>query len=171
MRPFWVNAAVGVCVSIALGYASAAGSNEAASSALELGTITFVVSQGTENEVVLVAEHARVETGEKLAHLTTVHLLLAPGREKPGLDMRCERGTVDMETSDFHAAGNVRGTTGDGRRFRTERLRYSHGPGLVTTDAPVDIQDEAGRYRGNDGFRYYVRENRFLLRGAATVVK
>ena len=171
MRPFWANAACGVCVSIALGYASAAWSDEAASSALELGKITFVVSQGTENEIVLVAEHARVETGEKLAHLTTVHLLLDPGRETPGLDMRCERGTVDMETSDFHAAGNVRGTTGDGRRFRTERLRYSHGTGLVSTEAPVDIRDEAGSYRGNDGFRYYVRENRFLLRGAATVVK
>jgi hypothetical protein len=85
--------------------------------------------------------------------------------------MRCERGTIDLETSNFDAEGNVRGTTGDGRRFRTERLRYKHGPGLVTTNAPVDIKDDAGTYTGNGGFRYYVRENRFQLHRAATVVQ
>jgi len=132
--------------------------------------MTFVVSQGTENEVVLVAEHARVETGEKLAHLKTVHLLLSPDRDTPGLNMKCDRGTIDIETSDFDAEGHVRGITGDGKRFRTERLRYQHGPGLVTTKSPVDIKDDTGTYKGDGGFQYYVRENRFLLNRAATVV-
>jgi LPS export ABC transporter protein LptC len=171
MRPFWANVAAGVCFLIAMGSASAAGSEEGAAPALELGGMTFVVSQGAENEVVLVAEHARLETGEKLAYLTTVHLLLSPDRDTPGLNMKCERGTINLETSDFDAEGNVHGTTGDGRRFRTERLRYKHGPGLVTTDSPVDIKDAAGTYTGNGGFRYYVRENRFQLRRAATVVQ
>jgi len=170
MGPFWANAAAGACVLIALGLADAARSDEAASPSLELEGITFISSQGAENEVVLTAERARVETGEKVAHLDTVHVLLASGRRIPGLDMRCERGTVDIETSDFDAQGDVRGTTGDGRRFRTERLHYSNGPGLVSTDSPVVIQDETGTYRG-DGFRYYVRENRFQLRHAATVVQ
>ena len=170
MRPFWVTAAVGVWVLIAIGYPSAALSEEAAPPTLELGDMTFVVSQGTDNEMVLVAEHAQFETGEKLAHLTTVHLLLAPERETPGLNMRCLRGTVDLETSNFDAEGDVRGITGDGRRFRTERLRYQHGPGLVSTNSPVDIKDDAGTYTGDGGFRYYVRENRFLLHRAATVV-
>jgi hypothetical protein len=40
----------------------------------------------------------------------------------------------------------------------------------VSTNAPVDIQDDAGSYKGKGGFRYYVRENRFLLNSAATVV-
>jgi LPS export ABC transporter protein LptC len=171
MRPFWANAAAGLCVLIALGYSSVAQSQQAAPPALELGDMTFVVSEGTKNEVVLVAEYARVETGEKLAHLRTVHVVLASDRETPGLDMTCDRGVVNIETSDFDAEGNVRGITGDGRRFRTERLRYKHGPGMVTTTAPVDIEDDAGSYTGNGGFRYYVRENRFQLHSAATVVQ
>jgi len=170
MEPFWANTAVRLCVLIALGVASAAWSQEAASPALELGGMTFVVSEGTANEVVLIAEQARVETGEKVAHLKTVHVLLAPDRDTPGLNMTCERGTVDMETSDFDAEGNVRGITGDGKRFRTQRLRYQHGPGLISTTAPVDIKDDTGTYKGDGGFRYYVRENRFQLNRAATVV-
>ena len=170
MRPFWATAAAGVCVLTAFGVASAAWSDEAASPALELGAMTFVASLGTENEVVLEAEHARVQTGEKLAHLQTVHLLLAPDRDVPGLDMECERGTVDIETSDFDAEGNVRGITGDGRRFRTERLRYTHAQGLVSTNSSVVIRDDTGTYRGG-GFRYYVRENRFQLRQADTRVQ
>jgi LPS export ABC transporter protein LptC len=171
MGPFWAKTAVRLCVLIALGWASPAWSQGAAPPALELGGMTFVVSQGTANEVVVVAEEARLETGEKLAHLKNVHVLLAPDRDTPGLNMTCERGTVDMETSDFDAEGNVRGITGNGKRFRTERLRYQHGPGLVSTKAPVDIQDDAGSYTGDGGFRYYVRENRFQLHRAATMVQ
>jgi hypothetical protein len=64
----------------------------------------------------------------------------------------------------------VRGTTGDGKRFRTESLRYSHDKGLIETDSGVEITDETGSYRGG-GFSYWVRENRFKLRRAATVVQ
>jgi LPS export ABC transporter protein LptC len=170
MGPFWAKAAAGACVLIALGIADAARSGEVASPALELESITFVSSQGAENEVVLTAERARIETGERVAHLDNVHVLLATARRIPGLDMRCEQGTVDIETSDFDARGKVRGTTGDGRRFRTEHLHYADGPGLVSTNSPVVIQDETGTYRGS-GFLYYVRENRFQLRQAATVVQ
>jgi len=170
MRPFWANAAAGACLLIALGYASVASAQGAASPSIELEDMTFVASLEGENEVVLVAEHARVETLEKVAHLKIVHALLASGRGTPALDMRCERGTIQIESSDFDAEGNVHGITGDGRRFRTQRLRYTHGSGLVSTDSPVQIRDETGTYRGS-GFRYYIRENRFQLRGAATVVQ
>jgi hypothetical protein len=40
----------------------------------------------------------------------------------------------------------------------------------VSTNSPVEIRDETGTYRGG-GFRYYIRENRFQLRRAATVVQ
>jgi hypothetical protein len=66
MRPFWANAAAGACLLIALGYASAASADGAASPSLELEGMTFVASLEGENEVVLVAEHARFETGESL---------------------------------------------------------------------------------------------------------
>jgi hypothetical protein len=87
MRPFWANAVTGACLLIALGYAGAAWPDEIGSPALTLDDMTFVASLETENEVVLVAEQATVESAEKLAHLETVHLVVASGREIPGLDM------------------------------------------------------------------------------------
>ena len=172
MRPFWANAAAGLCVVIALGHAPAAGSQQAAPPALELGQLTFVASEGTQKEVVLVADAARFEAGEKLAHLQNVHVLLFDlVRNAVGLDMRCERATINVETSDFDAEDNVRGITGDGRHFRTQRLRYVHGPGLVLTKAPVQIQDDAGSYTGRNGFQYNVPQNSFKLYGAATMVQ
>jgi LPS export ABC transporter protein LptC len=170
MGPFWANAVATACVLTALGLADAARSDEVAPPALELEGITFVSTEGVENQVVLTAERARVETDGRVAHLENVHVLLASDRRIPGLDMRCDRGTVDIETSDFEAHGKVRGTTGDGRRFRTSRLHYANGPGLVSTDSKVVIEDETGTYSGS-GFRYFVRENRFRLNGAATVVQ
>jgi LPS export ABC transporter protein LptC len=170
MGPFWANAAAAACVVIALGLAGAARSDEVAPPALELEGVTFVSTEGDENQLVLTAERARVETDGRVAHLENVHVLLASDRRIPGLDMRCDRGTVDIDTSDFEARGKVRGTTGDGRRFRTSRLDYANGPGLVSTDSKVVIEDKTGTYSGS-GFRYFVRENRFRLTGAATVVQ
>ena len=63
----------------------------------------------------------------------------------------------------------MRGKTPDGRRFETERLRYDHAAGLVTTDAPVVIRDGGSALRGG-GFRYQVREGRLKLLGGASVV-
>ena len=45
-----------------------------------------------------------------------------------------------------------------------------HETGIVTTNAPVQITDKGGTYRGG-GFRYFVRENRFRLMGGASVVQ
>lgn len=140
--------------------------------ALDLGGMTYVSSKGRVNEVVLDADDARIEPEKDVAHLRSVHAVLAAAAVgatgRGGLDMTCERGTVDLDSGDFIAEGDVRGTTGDGRRFRTERLRYDHAQGLVTTDAPVSIRDQAGTYRGG-GFRYWVRENRFQLSKGASI--
>ncbi len=140
--------------------------------ALDLGGMTYVSSHGRVNEVVLDADEARIQPDQDVAHLRTVHAVLASAavgaNGRGGLDMTCEKGTVDLDSGDFIAEGDVRGTTGDGRRFRTERLRYDHAQGLVTTDAPVSIRDQAGTYRGG-GFRYWVRENRFQLSKGASI--
>ncbi len=140
--------------------------------ALDLGGMTYESSHGPINEVVLDADEARIEPDADVAHLRTVHAVLAAAvagaQGRGGLDMTCEKGTVDLETGDFIAEGDVRGTTGDGRRFRTERLRYDHDKALVTTEAPVSIRDQAGTYAGG-GFRYWVRENRFQLTKGASI--
>lgn len=140
--------------------------------ALDLGGMTYVSSHGGFNEVVLDADDARIEPDKDVAHLRSVHAVLAAvvagASGRGGLDMTCEKGTVDLDSGDFIAEGDVRGTTGDGRRFRTDRLRYDHAQGLVVTESPVSIRDQAGTYRGG-GFRYWVRENRFQLSKGASI--
>ncbi len=140
---------------------------------LDLGDMTYVSSRGPVNEVVLDADSARIDPGANVAHLVGVHAVLASAetgsRGRGGLDMTCERGTVDLSTGDFVAEGDVRGTTADGRRFRTQRMRYDHDAAVVTTETPVSIRDQAGTYRGG-GFRYWVRENRFQLSKGASIV-
>ncbi len=137
---------------------------------LVLSGMTYVASNGDINEVVLDADRGRIIPEQDVAHLEVVRARLSgSGGNGGGLDLTCDRGTFDLETGDFIAEGNVLGTTGDGRRFRTTRLRYRHRKGLVSTKVPVLIRDDAGTYRGG-GFDYYVHENRFRLVGGATVV-
>ncbi len=140
---------------------------------LALSGMTYVSSHSDFNEMVLDAETADIRPEQDVAHLEGVHAVLASFVDGPrgrgGLDMTCDTGTVDLDSGNFVAEGDVRGTTGDGRRFRTTHLSYDHAKGLVVTDAPVSIRDRAGTYRGG-GFRYWIRENRFKLSGGASVV-
>jgi hypothetical protein len=69
-------------------------------------------------------------------------------RRRGRLELSCEHGQLDLQKGDFVGVGRVRGTTPDGRRFETERLRYDHEAGRVTTDAPVVIRDKSGTLRG-----------------------
>ena len=140
-------------------------------SSFTLRDMTYVASAEHGNELVLDAEWARLVPAERVAHLQNIRARLAsaaPANGPGALDLRCDRGSFVLDSGDFEAEGHVRGVTGDGRRFRTSKLRYRRKPGLVSSDAPVVIQDETGTYRGG-GFRYWVHENRFQLLGGADV--
>lgn len=141
---------------------------------LELMGMTYVASEGAENQVVVAAERATVHPDIEVARLAQMRATISarPAEEgsSGGLDMTCDRGLFELASGDFVAEGDVRGTTADGRRFRTSRLRYHHDTGRVEADVPVEIRDAAGTYRGG-GFEYWVRENRFRLSGGATVVQ
>jgi lipopolysaccharide assembly outer membrane protein LptD (OstA) len=84
--------------------------------------------------------------------------------------MRCDRGQLNLSTQDFLAEGNVVGTIEGGRQFEARWVAYDEKKGILYTDEPVLIVDEDGRYRGG-GFRYHVNEQRFRLKGGATVVQ
>jgi LPS export ABC transporter protein LptC len=121
--------------------------------------------------MIVEAQTARIKPDEEIAYLEEVRIrLVGAGADKGGLDMTCERGTFRFQTGDFLAEGNVRGRTGDGRDFRTERVRYLHEEHMAKTDDPVLIQDETGTYRGG-GFEYFINQNRFRLLGGASVVQ
>ncbi|MDJ0786324.1 MAG: LPS export ABC transporter periplasmic protein LptC [Myxococcota bacterium] len=144
---------------------------EAVESEVRLAGMTYVSSRGQLNDMVLDAESARILPEREVAHLegVRVRLVSATGGDG-GLDMTCDTGLFEFDTGDFLAVGNVDGTTGDGRKFRTSRVRYKHEGALVTTDEPVEIRDETGTYRGG-GFRYFLEENRFRMLGGASVIQ
>jgi LPS export ABC transporter protein LptC len=165
-RAPWVLAAL---VAVALARAAAAVDAADLPQQLDLTQLTYVDSDGKRRGVVLQAQEARVMPRSEQVVLRTVALQLATEDERGRLELSCEHGQLDLKAGDFVGVGRVRGLTPDGRRFETERLRYDHEAGLVTTDAPVVIRDKSGTLRGG-GFLYQVREGRLKLTGGATVV-
>jgi len=161
-----------ICAILLLALAASGMSHAAESGGLpqtlDLTELTYVDSQGSRSGVVLQAEEARVLPQREQVLMRAVGLRLATADASGELRMSCDHGELDLQSGSFVGVGTVRGSTPDGRRFETERLRYDHEAGLVTTDAPVVIRDGAGTLRGG-GFRYVVREGHLKLLGGATV--
>ena len=143
---------------------------------LEVEGMTFVASRGSTREVVVRSDTARFDTDVDIVHLKVVRVLVASGKSgKSGksereLEITCDRGQLDLTTSDFTAEGNVKGRMESGLTFTAEWIHYDHDKGLLFTDAPVLITDAGGTFRGG-GFRYIVEERRFKLLGGASVVQ
>jgi LPS export ABC transporter protein LptC len=140
------------------------------SSELHVTGMTFVSSRGSVSELVLVAERAELRPETNVALLDVVHVSATDPDQARSFDMRCNRGELDVETNDFLAEGDVRGSTGEGQRYQTSWVRYDHGRGLLYTDAPVAMEDSSGSFRG-DGFRYDTRKRSFRLLGNVSVVQ
>ena len=149
---------------------AAADEDAALPETLDLTTLTYTDSDKEKSGIVLQAHDARVLPKREQVLMKTVDLRLATADGKGELQLRCDHGELDLDSGSFLGIGAVRGRTPDGRRFETERMKYDHKAGLVTTDAPVVIRDASGTLRGG-GFRYLVREGRLKLLGGATVVQ
>lgn len=132
--------------------------------------MTFVASEGSENEVMLRAERARFYPDHQVADLEDVRVSVAPGPGRTGFEMRCEGGRLNLATQSFVAEGSVSGTIEGGRRFQASWVAYDDEKRVLYTDEPVVIVDGGGSYRGG-GFRYFVDEQRFRLQGGASVVQ
>jgi hypothetical protein len=135
--------------------------------------MSYLLSRGDDVDLVLEAHRAAISPRTGRVELSGVRARIAslPGTAPAaaGLELVCERGELDLAAREIVASGRVAGRTSGGRTLRTERLRYHHARGLVSSDAPVTLSDDAGDYRGG-GFEYWVREDRFrLLRGARIV--
>jgi LPS export ABC transporter protein LptC len=140
---------------------------------LRITGMTFVGSRNEVSEFVLRAERAIFKPETNLAELEQMEVTSTDGSDasdvQRSFDVRCDRGELNVETNDFLAEGDVRGSTGEGRRYQAPWVRYNHEQQLLYTDAPVSMQDETGSFRG-DGFRYYVKERRFRLLGNVSLV-
>jgi len=159
-----------VLVSVPLLVATVPARALAESPLLNVEGMTFVASRGDENELILHADRARFHTDEERVFLETVHMVVEPSDFSGSFEIDCDEGQLDMATNDFEARGNVRGTTDGGRSFSAPWVQYDHEKGLLFTNAPVLINEDAITYRGG-GFQYYVRTKRFRLLGGASVVQ
>jgi len=158
-------ARAGLLAVAGFGVLAASGSPE-----LDVDRMTFVASRGAANELVLEAVHARFDTDAERVYLDDVHAVVDPGRSTGSFEIRCDEGELDLATNDFEARGNVRGRTDGSREFQAPWVKYDHERGLLFTNAPVLISEDAIEYRGG-GFQYFVRERRFRLLGGASVVQ
>lgn len=130
--------------------------------------MTFASSEGGRTEVVLRAARATLDPSVEVADLEDVRVRLSKPDGGIELELSCERGRVDLASSDFEARGHVEGRTADGRRFATAWMRYDDARGLAYTDADVEIEEGSTRFRGS-GLRYYVQEGRLQLLKASVV--
>jgi hypothetical protein len=149
--------------------ASASGAR-AESPVLDVDGMTFVATRDARTEVVVWAVHARFLTDSEIVQLEDVHATVDSDDRARAFDLMCERGQLNLETNDFRAEGSVTGSTDRGRRFSAPWVEYDHEAGLLFTDAPVLITEDAVTFRGG-GFEYFVREHRFVLKRGASVVQ
>jgi LPS export ABC transporter protein LptC len=155
----------------AVALAAGASAQGGAGASLHIGSMTFVATRGSENEMVLRAEKAHMPPGAEVAHLQGVHVVMQnPGGTRNAFEMTCLRGDLQLESANFHAEGDVEGRMADGRRIFTPSLDYDSDSGIVTSEAPVRIRESGHTMRGR-GFRYNLKDGHFVLRGGASVVQ
>ena len=141
----------------------------AEATSLQVQGMTFVGSRAGVRELVLKSRTASLRPETQRAELEDVSAVVTEDETgNRSFSMTCERVELDIEHNDFLADGDVRGETADGQRYSAPWVRYDHEDGLLYTDAPVQMTDSRGSFRG-DGFRYHVHERRFELLGNVRV--
>lgn len=165
-----IAAAFGALSALLLAPAPIAATQEAESISpvLRVQDMTFVGSRGSVSELVVRSKRATFRPHDNLALLEDVQASVTEKSQDRSFTITCDQAELNVETNDFVARGNVRGETSDGQRYSAPWVRYDHDEGLLLSDAPVQMVDETGSFRG-DGFRYHVREKRFRLLGNVTV--
>jgi LPS export ABC transporter protein LptC len=167
--PRWRAIALSIALAAALTTPSGSASAAAQATSLEVQGMIFVGSRAGVREVVLRSRTARLQPEAQKAELDEVSATVTEDEAgKHSFTMNCARVELDIAKSDFRAEGDVRGETADGQRYSAPWVKYVHEQGLLYTDAPVEMTDAHGSFRGN-GFRYHVHERRFELLGNVRV--
>lgn len=137
---------------------------------IDVAGVTFVSSRASANEFVLWAENAHVDSDGRAVELEQIQLSVAGDEQRLGLELRCKRGRIELETSDFRLEGEVTGRIANGQRFEAVWVGYDDSEALLYSDAPVVIRERGGVYRGG-GFRYDMKRRRFRLLAGTSVVR
>ena len=137
---------------------------------LVLRGMIYVGERGEHGDFVVRAREARFQPDSNVVQLDDVRVVATDADERRNFEVRCDKGELDIESNNFTAMGDVRGTTGDGRHYQASWVRYIHEEDLLYSDVPVVMEDETGTFRG-DGFRYYADQRRFRLIGNVRMVQ
>jgi len=130
--------------------------------------MTFVGSRNDRSELVLHSEVATFFPDRDIADLEVVRAVVTDEDEGDSFRMTCERAELNVQTNDFRAEGQVRGTTADGQEYSAPWVEYDHESGVLHTSASIRMNDETGSFRA-DGFRYHVNERKFQMLGNVSV--
>ena len=130
--------------------------------------MTFVGSRSDRSELVVHSDVAIFFPDRDLADLEVVRAVVTDEADGNSFQMTCDRARLNVETNDFRAEGQVRGTTADGQRYSAPWVEYDHAAGLLHTSAPIRMVDETGTFSA-DGFRYHVDEKKFQMLGNVSV--
>ncbi len=122
------------------------------------------------DELVVRAERALLYPDSDIAELEGVEAVFSNPDAGRRVELSCDRAELDTRTTEIRAEGNVVGLTDDGRRYSAPWVHYDHEAGLLLSDAPVEMIDDSGTFRG-DGFRFHLEEGRFQLLGHVRVVQ
>jgi LPS export ABC transporter protein LptC len=147
---------------------SAADSSAERETQLRATGMTFVGSRDDRSELVLHSEIATFFTDRDIADLEGVRAVVTDEEDGDSFHMTCERAELNVETNDFRAEGEVRGSTADGQKYSASWVEYDHEAGVLRTSAPIQMEDATGSFRA-DGFRYHVNERKFQMLGNVSV--
>ena len=84
-------------------------------------------------------------------------------RDDQKVYLTARHGTVMTDSHDMEAHGNVV-IYNDTYRLETEKMTYSHGSRVITSDDPVKIDGQAGDLTA-DSLRMDLNTNRLVMRG------
>lgn len=168
-----VGAACALLLGAAAGRATEANEGVAGSPDPEelraVGT-TYVGARSETSELVLKSRFAKFYPSRDFADLSEVRAVFTEDGDGENFVMTCDHAELDVETNDFRAEGQVRGTTSSGQKYAAPWVEYDHEKGLLHTDAPVVMVDDTGTFRGT-GFEYRVDDRSFKLLGDVSVVQ
>ena len=144
-------------------WAAAAAAEPPRAVGLAISGMSYVLASSERSELVVEAQRAEVSPTTGRIALTGVRA------ELPGaLDLVCGHGVLDLAAQEFFASGGVSGRTAAGSAFETDRLRYRHARGVVSSDTPVVWRENSQVFRGR-GLEYFVRQGRLRLLGGASI--
>ncbi|UCE85885.1 MAG: LPS export ABC transporter periplasmic protein LptC [Deltaproteobacteria bacterium] len=136
---------------------------------LEMRGLAFVASRANTNEFILESDRVVYLPKTQMAELERVRVRFADQDGELSFQMVCDRGELNLETTDFYAEGNVRARTADGIEISTPHARYERATRRVSGTSPVRISRPNGTITG-DGFEYDMDAHRLRVLGTSRMV-